>query len=312
MSPTPEARVPRRAVDGILVLDKPPGLTSNAALQRVKRLFRADKAGHTGALDPLATGVLPICLGQATKLSGYLLDSDKRYRVRATVGACTTTGDAEGAVTRRSDPAALTRGALERAMPGFTGDILQRPPMYSALKRDGTPLYELARAGIEVEREARPVRIAGLELVGFEPEAFELDVRCSKGTYIRTLVEDLAAAAGQCAHVAVLRRTAAGPFTDADLIAPQALEQAAERGAGALDALLLAPLAGLAGWPQVVVDARHAARLAQGQAVELSAGPPGLVAVTGAGGVLLGIAERGLDGRLAPRRWMDAGRMETP
>lgn len=310
MSPTP--RTARRAVDGILVLDKPAGMSSNAALQHVKRLFRADKAGHTGALDPLATGVLPICLGQATKLSGYLLDADKRYRVRASVGACTATGDAEGPVTRRSDAATLTREALEQAMAGFRGDLLQRPPMYSALKRDGKPLYELARAGIEVEREARPVRITALELLAFEPGAFELDVRCSKGTYIRTLVEDLAAAAGQCAHVATLRRTAAGPFAEPDLVTPQALEQAAERGPQALDALLLPPLAGLAVWPRVEVDARHAALLARGQAIDLPAGAAGLVAVTGPGGALLGIAELGPDGRLAPRRWMDAGRAETP
>lgn len=310
MSPTPRAA--RRAVDGIVVLDKPAGMSSNAALQHVKRLFRADKAGHTGALDPLATGVLPICLGQATKLSGYLLDSDKRYRVRAAVGACTTTGDAEGQVTRRSDAATLTREALERAMAGFRGDILQRPPMYSALKRDGKPLYELARAGIEVERETRPVRIYGLELLAFEPGAFELDVRCSKGTYVRTLVEDLAAAAGQCAHVAALRRTRAGPFAEAHLVTPETLEQAAGQGPEALDALLLPPLAGLAAWPRVEVDARAAARLSRGQAMEAAAGPPGLVAVTGPGGALLGIAERSPDGRLAPRRWMDPGGAETP
>ena len=310
MSPTPRAA--RRAVDGILVLDKPAGMSSNAALQHVKRLFRADKAGHTGALDPLATGVLPICLGQATKLSGYLLDADKRYRARAAVGACTTTGDAEGQVTRRSDAAALTRAALEQAMAGFRGEILQRPPMYSALKRDGTPLYELARAGIEVEREARPVRIAGLDLVAFEPGAFELDVRCSKGTYIRTLVEDLAAAAGQCAHVAVLRRTGAGPFGEADLVTPQALEQAAERGAEALDALLLPPLSGVAAWPRVQVDERGAARLARGQVLEAAPGPPGMVAVTGPDGALLGLAERAVDGRLTPRRWMDASGAQTP
>jgi len=312
VSRTPEARAPRRAVDGILVLDKPPGLTSNAALQRVKRLFRAEKAGHTGALDPLATGVLPICLGQATKLSGYLLDADKGYRALAAVGACTTTGDAEGEVTRRSDAAALTREALERAMAGFRGEILQRPPMYSALKRDGQPLYELARAGIEVEREARPVRIASLELVAFGPGAFELDVRCSKGTYIRTLVEDLAAAAGQCAHVASLRRIEAGPFREADMVRPETLEQAAERGLEALQALLLPPVAGLAAWPRVQVDAASAARLAQGQALDRAAGPAGLVAVTGPAGDLLGIAERSADGRLAPRRWLGPGGTETP
>jgi tRNA pseudouridine55 synthase len=301
-----------RDVTGILVLDKPPGMSSNAALQHVKRLFRADKAGHTGALDPLATGVLPICLGQGTKLSSYLLDADKHYRVRAAVGACTATGDAEGTITRRSDAAALTREALERAMAGFRGEILQRPPMYSALKRGGTPLYELARAGIEVEREARPVQISGLELLGFEPGAFELDVRCSKGTYIRTLVEDLAAAAGQCAHVAMLRRTAAGPFTEANVVTPQALEQAAERGSEALGAFLLPLLAGLADWPRVEVDGRGAARLAQGQSLDVAPGPRGMVAVTGSDGVLLGIAERTGDGRLAPRRWMGASGAETP
>ena len=307
-------------MNGILVLDKPSGMTSNAALQRVKRLYRAQKAGHTGALDPLATGVLPVCLGQATKLSGYLLDADPRYHVRAALGACTTPGDAEGEVTRRSDASRLTRERLEAALPAFTGDIRQRPPMYSALKRDGKPLYELARAGIEVERQERPVRIHALRLVAFEAgaagsAAFELDVRCSKGTYVRTLVEDLAAAAGQCAHVADLRRLEAGPFREADLVAAQTLEQAAGEGPAALDALLLPPLAGLAAWPRVEVDPGRAARLARGQAVEAPAAvtdAPCLVAVTGAGGALLGIAERGPDGRLAPRRWLTGGSAETP
>ena len=294
------------------MLDKPPGLTSNEALQRVKRLYHAAKAGHTGALDPLATGVLPICLGQATKLSGYLLDADKRYTVRATVGACTTTGDAEGEITRRSDPAALTRAQLEAALPAFTGDIRQRPPMYSALKRDGKPLYELARAGVEVERAERPVRIGSLTLTAFEPGAFELDVRCSKGTYVRTLVEDLAAAVGQCAHVAALRRLAAGPFTEADLVTPQGLEQAAERGPAALDALLRPLLAGLSGWPRVAVDEKRAQRLAQGQEVESADGPPGLVAVTGTDGSLLGIAERSAGGGLAPRRWLAPEGPQSP
>ena len=294
------------------MLDKPPGLTSNEALQRVKRLYHAAKAGHTGALDPLATGVLPICLGQATKLSGYLLDADKRYTVRATVGACTTTGDAEGEITRRSDPAALTRAQLEAALPAFTGDIRQRPPMYSALKRDGKPLYVLARAGVEVERAERPVRIGSLTLTAFEPGAFELDVRCSKGTYVRTLVEDLAASVGQCAHVAALRRLAAGPFTEADLVTPQGLEQAAERGPAALDALLRPLLAGLSGWPRVAVDEKRAQRLAQGQEVESADGPPGLVAVTGADGALLGIAERSAGGGLAPRRWLAAEGPQSP
>jgi len=301
-------RTPRRSVDGILVLDKPPGMTSNAALQHVKRLYRAAKAGHTGALDPLATGVLPICLGQATKLSGYLLDADKRYRVRAAVGAGTATGDAEGEITRRSDASLLSRAQLEAALPAFTGEIRQRPPMYSALKRDGKPLYELARAGVEVEREPRPVRIDELRLTAFEPGAFELDVRCSKGTYVRTLVEDLAGAAGQCAHVASLRRIEAGPFGEADMVSAPALERAAEQGDAALGALLLPSLAGLASWQKVELDDASAQRMARGQAVQAAAGTAGLVAVTSGAGILLGIAEQAADGRLTPRRWM----AETP
>ena len=176
--------------------------------------------------------------------------------------------------------------------------------MYSALKRDGKPLYELARAGVEVERAERPVRIGALALTAFEPGAFELDVRCSKGTYIRTLVEDLAAAAGQCAHVASLRRTEAGPFREADLVGPETLERAADSGPQALDALLLPPLAGLVSWPVVQVGEASARRLSHGQAVEATPGRPGLVAVTGAGGALLGIAEQAADGLLTPRRWM--------
>ena len=295
-----------RDPSGILLLDKPSGLSSNAALQHVRRLYGADKAGHTGSLDPLATGLLPICLGEATKLSGYLLDADKRYVTRAAVGASTTTGDAEGDVVRRSDAAALTRPALEAVLPQFTGDIRQRPPMYSALKHDGQRLYELARQGLEVEREARPVRIEALQLLDCGPGWFELDVRCSKGTYIRTLVEDLAAAAGQCAHVASLRRLEAGPFRESGMVTAAILEQTAAQGFPALDALLLDPLAGLAGWAQVTVDAAQAARLAQGQALRLDppAPPPGRVAVVDTRPRLLGIAEVDGQGLLQPRRWL--------
>lgn len=279
-------------------------MSSNAALQQVRRLYQADKAGHTGSLDPLATGLLPICLGQATKLSGYLLDADKRYVVRAAVGACTTTADAEGEVTRRSDPSMLTREALAAALPSFTGEILQRPPMYSALKHRGERLYELARQGVEVERAARPVTIHQLELAGFGPGSFELDVRCSKGTYIRSLVEDLAAAVGQCAHVAALRRLEAGPFKADGMVAPAALEQASEQGLAALDALLLDPLAGLASWPRLEVDADQAERLARGQRLRVAPpAAPGAVAVI-AGGKLLGLGDVDPEGVLAPRRWL--------
>lgn len=301
---------PRRAaagrdVTGILLLDKPAGLTSNAALQRVRRLYQAAKAGHTGSLDPLATGLLPICLGEATKLSGHLLDADKRYVVRAAVGTATATGDAEGPAIRSSDAAQLTRTALEAALPRFTGPIQQRPPMYSALKHEGRRLYELARAGEEVERPERPVHIAALELLDFGPGFFTLDVRCSKGTYIRSLVEDLAAATGQCAHVATLRRLEAGPFRAAGMVTAAALEDTAARGLPALDTLLLDPLAGLADWERVVVDPAGAARLRQGQALRLAAGgKPGPVAVVDDKPALLGLAELDAEGVLRPRRWL--------
>ena len=183
-------RAPRRKVDGILLLDKPLGLSSNTALQIVRRLYNADKAGHTGSLDPLATGLLPVCLGEATKLCGYLLDADKRYRARVRLGARTSTGDAEGEVVATSDPALASRAALEAAIPRFLGEIEQVPPMHSALKRDGQPLYRLARAGIEVERAPRRVRIRELRLLDWNGTEFEFEVACSKGTYVRTLAED--------------------------------------------------------------------------------------------------------------------------
>jgi tRNA pseudouridine55 synthase len=253
----------------------------------------------------LATGVLPVCLGEATKLSGYLLDSDKRYAVRAAVGYCTATGDAEGEPTRHSDAPALTRDALLALLPRFTGEILQRPPMYSALKHAGKRLYELAREGQEVEREPRPITIHELTLTAFGPGSFELDVRCSKGTYIRTLVEELAASAGQCAHVAALRRTAAGPFREGQMLTLEALEALAGEGLEALDARLLPMLDGLAGWSRVAVDPEAARRLALGQSVLVSARPaPGMVAVTDERPALLGIAEMRPSGELAPKRWL--------
>jgi len=296
---------PVREVSGILLLDKPAGLSSNAALQKVKRLYQAAKAGHTGSLDPLATGLLPICLGQATKLSGFLLEGDKRYEVRARVGEKTTTGDAEGEVTATSDASLLTRDALETALPRFTGDLLQRPPMYSALKHQGRRLYEIAREGGDVERPERPVRIHALRLTGFDARGFELEVHCSKGTYVRTLVEDLAAAVGQCAHVAALRRTGAAPFDASGMRTPEQLEQAAAQGLDALDALLLPTADALGGWPRVQVDADRAFYLSRGQPVRVAAAPrEGLLAVLDESGRLLGIGEIDPDGRVAPRRWM--------
>ena len=181
-------RLIRRPVHGILLLDKPLGLSSNQALQQVKRLLRAEKAGHTGSLDPLATGMLPLCFGQATKLCGLLLESDKRYLATARFGERTATGDAEGEVIARSDASLLTPQGLQQAVARFIGVIEQVPPMYSALKRDGRPLYELAREGLEVERAPRKVQIHALQMGRFEPASCEFDIRCSKGTYIRTLI----------------------------------------------------------------------------------------------------------------------------
>lgn len=218
-----------RDVSGIVLLDKPAGITSNAALQTVKRLFRARKAGHTGSLDPLATGLLPICLGEATKLSGFLLDADKRYRTEIRLGVTTTTGDAEGETLRVREVADLDRARVAEAVARFTGEIEQIPPMHSALKRNGMPLYKLARQGIEVERAPRPVVIHALELVRCEADRIELDVRCSKGTYIRVLAEDIGEALGCGAHVGALRRTGVGGFDAGRMVALETLRAVAEQ-----------------------------------------------------------------------------------
>jgi tRNA pseudouridine55 synthase len=299
-------RAPRRAVDGILLLDKPEGLTSNAVLQRVKRLYQADKAGHTGSLDPIATGLLPICFGQATKLSGFLLEGDKRYRVSARLGVKTSTADREGESIATSDAASVTREQIASVISRFVGVQQQVPPMYSALKHAGQRLYELARSGVEVERAPRAITIHGLELTGFEDGLFELDVRCSKGTYVRTLVEDVAAAIGQVAHVVALRRTGAEPFWSPELVTVEALEGAAAQGQAALDALLQPLAAGTSGLPQVQIDDDRAFYLSRGQAVRVASVPDSqAIAVLNRGGRLLGIARRDADGMLAPSRWLD-------
>ena len=213
----------RRKVDGIILLDKPHGFTSNAALQKVRWLLNAEKAGHTGSLDPLATGVLPLCFGEATKFSQYLLDADKGYETVAQLGVTTTTGDAEGDVIERR-PVTVGRAEIEALLPRFRGEIKQIPPMYSALKKDGQPLYKLARAGEVVEREARSVTIARLELLGLEGEQARLSVDCSKGTYIRTLGEDIGQALGCGAHLSALRRVRTGDFDVAQCTTLEALE----------------------------------------------------------------------------------------
>jgi tRNA pseudouridine55 synthase len=260
---TARVRLPRRTLHGVLLLDKPLGLTSNDALQRARRLLRAEKAGHTGTLDPLATGLLPLCFGAATKFAQVSLEADKRYLATLRLGRTTTTGDAEGAVLR-DRPVTVERPDIEAACRALTGAIRQLPPMHSALKHQGRALYEYAREGVEVERAERPVTIHAIDIVAWnaaERDELTLDVRCSKGTYIRTLAEDLGEALGCGAHLAALRRTGSGAFSVAAAVTLEALEGASE---AEREARLLAPDLLLAGWPTVRLDAGEAARFLTG------------------------------------------------
>jgi tRNA pseudouridine55 synthase len=293
----------RRQVHGVLVLDKPRGFSSNAALQKVRWLLNAEKAGHTGSLDPLATGVLPLCFGEATKFSQYLLDADKGYSTVAQLGITTTTGDAEGEVLERR-AVAVDEAAIQAALPAFRGQIEQIPPMYSALKRDGQPLYKLARAGEVVEREARSVTIARLELLALQEDRATLEVACSKGTYVRTLVEDLGARLGCGAHVAELRRTQAGPFGLAQAVSLEELEAAhAEGGSEALDRFLLPVDSGLEHWPLVQLTQHSAYYWLHGQPVRAANAPKfGLMRVQDDQGRFIGIGEIDDEGQVAPRR----------
>ncbi len=303
-----QRRIIRRDVDGILLLDKPAGLSSNAALQRARSLFCARKAGHTGNLDPLATGLLPLCFGRATKVSAFLLDADKHYEVELRFGIATRTGDAEGAVTQEVPVAPAQLAALAEVLPRFVGEISQIPPMYSALKHNGERLYRLARQGLEVVREPRQVRIHALELLWQQDARAALRVHCSKGTYVRTLVEDLATALGSCAHVTALRRTGAGPFTLTSAAAPaltlEALTEHAEAGE-ALDDLLLPADTALGSWPAIDLPEDSAYCVLRGNPVFVPhAPPPGWVRMYHASGQFLGMGEALDDGRVAPRRLM--------
>ena len=258
---TPQrVRVPRRAVHGVLLLDKPIGLSSNDALQEAKRLYRAEKAGHTGTLDPLATGLLPLCFGAATKFSQISLDADKRYLATLKLGVTTRTADAEGEVLQTRD-VQVSREQIEQACARFTGPISQIPPMHSALKRDGKPLYEYARAGIELEREARHITIHSIAVVSGADDLWTLDVRCSKGTYIRTLAEDIGEALGCGAHLAGLRRTGSGPL---DLQGAVTLEMLAAMTETERDAALAAADMLLADWPVVRLGDEDAGRFLSG------------------------------------------------
>ena len=260
MSREPRIRITRRAVHGVLLLDKPLGWTSNDALQKAKWLLRAEKAGHTGTLDPLATGLLPLCFGAATKFSQVSLDADKAYRATLRLGQRTSTGDGEGAVVQER-AVMVDRLMIEAAVARFTGLISQVPPMHSAIKKDGRALYEYARAGIAVERNARSVTIHRVDIIDWLDATLVLDVRCSKGTYIRTLAEDIGEALGCGAHLSALRRTASGPLVLQQAVALADLEALDEP---ARLALLLPPDRLLADWPSLALDADDAGRFLTG------------------------------------------------
>jgi tRNA pseudouridine55 synthase len=273
----------------------------------VKRLYQARKAGHTGSLDPLATGLLPLCFGEATKVSGFLLDADKRYRVVCKLGERTTTGDAEGEVIEQRPVEDIPEAQLRKVLEGFVGEIEQIPPMYSAVKHKGERLYKLARQGVEVEREARKVDIHSLELRDFRIPVFEIDVHCSKGTYVRTLVEDIGEQLGCGAHVTALRRLAVGPFDDSQMVDMAALEATAAEGMAALDKLLLPMESGLSQWPGVRLSGDAAFYLRQGQPVLVPQAPTeGWVRLYEGESRFLGMGEILDDGRVAPRRLMTA------
>jgi tRNA pseudouridine55 synthase len=293
------ARTARRPVHGILLLDKPLGLSSNDGL------YAAEKAGHTGSLDPLATGMLPICFGAATKLCGQLLDADKRYLARGRFGQRTDTGDAEGQVVEESSAEPLTPADWQRVLAAFSGAVRQIPPMYSALKHQGQRLYELARKGQVVERTARDIHVHELRLLRAEGPDFEIDVRCSKGTYIRTLVEDIARLAGRCAHLTGLRRIETGPFLEGMHSMDELAGAAGDSDRRRLDDLLLEAGAALPHLPRLCVDEIRASRLRQGLPQRVPAAPrDGSVLVTDLSGRTLCLARVDGDGLVAPKSWL--------
>ena len=300
MTASPRAK---RDISGLLLLDKPPGLTSNAALQKVKRLFAARKAGHTGSLDPIATGMLPLCLGEATKLSAFLLKAEKTYRVTARFGIKTDTGDATGTTVAETAQRPRDRSQLEAVLDRFTGEIEQVPPMYSALKHKGKRLYELARAGQTVERAPRRIRIRRLELERYSPSEPVFLVACGGGVYVRTLVEDVAEAIGSLAHVSALRRLGVAPFEESGMVTMDRIEAGADQGNSRLDALLLPADAAVSALPAVRLSASESFYLQRGNPVSAARGTrPGPVRLYADAQGFIGIGEATVDGQVAPRR----------
>jgi tRNA pseudouridine55 synthase len=299
-------RRPRgRNIQGILLFDKPCGMSSNKALQEVKQIFFAQKAGHTGSLDPLATGLLPVCFGNATRVSSFLLDADKRYQVVCQLGQTTTTGDAEGELVETRPVGELQVDQVRSLLQAeFTGTISQIPPMHSALKQNGQRLYELARKGIEVEREPRQVTIFDLELVAIEADQMRLNIHCSKGTYVRTLVEDIGKALGVGAHVKELRRTAVGPFEEpVTMYTLDQLRQLKETDVKSLDGLLLPAESALEQYPPIHLDEDSAFYMRQGQAIQVPRAPTGgWVRLYEGEQHFMGMGAIQDDGKVAPKR----------
>lgn len=294
------ARRPGRDVNGMLLLDKPQGVSSNGALQRAKSLLDARKAGHTGSLDPIATGLLPLCFGETTKISGFFLDADKHYWTRIRLGQSTETGDREGAVVTSSD-ATVDGGRVLEALEGFRGDFEQMPPMYSAIKRQGQPLYKLARQGIEVEREARPVTVYSLEVTAFDGRYLELDIRCSRGFYVRSLAHDVGAMLGVGGHVNELRRLGVGELKLADAVTLEQLEALDDMEAR--DSHLIASDAGLGHLPRVDLTVDATFYLVRGQSVRAARLPgEGWVRLYSPETGFLGLGAVTDDGRVAPKR----------
>ena len=301
-------RQDQRDLDGVLIVDKPSGISSNQALQQVKRVYQARKAGHCGSLDPLATGVLPVCLGQATKFTGYLLGADKVYIAVCQLGQTTTTADAEGEIIT-TRPVKVTRDQVVETLQAFSGDSTQIPPMHSAVKHKGQRLYRLARKGLVVERIARNIEIHSLKMLGFEDCELEIDVFCSKGTYIRTLVEDIGKALGCGAFLASLRRTGVEPFWQRNCYSIVQLREFSELGLDHLDRTLLPVNSALLNLPELIIDPAAANYLKQGQVVQVNNAPlAGLLSLVLKNGQFIGIGEAASNGKISPKRLMNTAR----